>query len=120
MNALQQYAEQELSDLSCRDLITFHDGFAYFAESFDLTILKAIEEESGSEPSAKEIISLIDLVNEHKLPAVFTEVSGSDACAGIISAEIGTQIYALDMAMTGDSYFDSMYYNIDTVKEALG
>ncbi len=120
LDDLQAYADDKLSQLSCREMITFHDGFAYFAESFDLTILKAIEEESGSEPSAKEIISLIDLVNDHNLPAVFTEVCGSDACAGIISAETGTQIYALDMAMTGDSYFDSMYYNIDTVKEALG
>ena len=120
LDDLQTYAETTLSQLSCREMITFHDGFAYFAETFDLTILKAIEEESGSEPSAKEIISLIDLVNDHNLPAVFTEVSGSDACAGIISRETGAKIYALDMAMTGDSYFDSMYHNIDTVKEALG
>ena len=28
-----------------RELITFHDGFQYFADAFDLTILKAIEEE---------------------------------------------------------------------------
>jgi ABC-type Zn uptake system ZnuABC Zn-binding protein ZnuA len=24
------------------------------------------------------------------------------------------------MAMAGDSYFDAMYHNIDTLKEALG
>lgn len=29
-------------------------------------------------------------------------------------------VYSLDMAMAGDSYFDAMYRNIDTVKEALG
>lgn len=117
---LQAYGESRLSDLTCRELITFHDGFAYFAESFNLTILEAVEEEAGSEASAAEIIHLINLVANHELPAVFTEKSGSDACAGIISAETGAEVYMLDMAMAGNSYFKSMYHNIDTIKEALG
>lgn len=120
LDEVQEYGDSQLSALSTRELITFHDGFAYFAESFDLTILEAVEEESGSEASAAEIIHLVELVNEHRLPAVFTEKSGSDACAGIISTETGTAIYTLDMAMAGDSYFDAMYHNIDTLKEALG
>ena len=119
LNDLQFYGQSQLSDLSSRDLITFHDGFAYFAESFDLRILEAIEEESGSEASAAEIIHLVELVKTNQLPAVFTEVSGSDACASIISSETGAKIFTLDMAMSGDSYFDAMYHNIDTVKEAL-
>ena len=41
-----------LADLPCRELITFHDGFSYFADAFDLTILRAIEEEAGREASA--------------------------------------------------------------------
>lgn len=120
LSDLEAYGDSQLSDLSCRELITFHDGFSYFAESFDLTILEAIEEESGSEASAAEIIHLIELVDCYDLPAVFTERSGSDACAGIISAETGVKIYSLDMAMAGNSYFEAMYHNIDIVKEALG
>lgn len=116
---LQHYGESQLSDLSCRELITFHDGFAYFAEGFDLSILEAVEEESGSEASAAEIIHLVDLVTTHQLPAVFTEANGSDACAGIIASETGVRIYTLDMAMSGESYFDAMYHNINTLKEAL-
>ena len=119
LNELESYGTQQLSDLTCRQLITFHDGFAYFAESFNLEIIKAVEEESGSEASAAEIIELIDLINNYNLPAVFTEKSGSDACAGIIRAETGVGVFTLDMAMAGDSYFDAMYHNIDTIKEAL-
>ena len=120
LDTLQIYGNDQLSKLKQRELITFHDGFAYFAESFDLHILESVEEESGSEASAAEIIHLVALVNDHNLPAVFTERSGSDACAGIISKETGAKIYTLDMAMAGDSYFDALYHNIDTVKEALG
>ena len=120
LDTLQIYDSDQLSKLKQRELITFHDGFAYFAESFDLHILESVEEESGSEASAAEIIHLVALVNDNNLPAVFTERSGSDACAGIISKETGAKIYTLDMAMAGDSYFDALYHNIDTVKEALG
>ena len=120
LTALQQYGEDTLSELQCRKLITFHDGFSYFAEAFDLTIVKAVEEESGSEASARELIELISLVQEQSLPAVFTETNGSTSAADIIARETGCGLYALDMAMSAEGYFDAMYHNIDTIKEALG
>lgn len=119
LDALQAYGKQQLSDLNYRQLITFHDGFSYFAESFHLHILKAVEEESGSEASAKELIELIGLVNSNHLPAIFTETNGSTSAAETIAKETGAKIYTLDMAMAGNSYFEAMYHNIDTVKEAL-
>lgn len=119
LDALESYGREQLEDLSSRELITFHDGFSYFAQAFDLTILEAIEEESGSEASAKELIHLITLTREHSLKAVFTEKTGSVSAAGILSRETGCPVYSLDMAMSGDSYFEAMYHNIDTIKEAL-
>jgi len=119
LDALQTYGEETLSSLSCRELITFHDGFSYFAESFGLTVLKSVEEESGSEASASQLKELCDLVNFHSIPAVFTETNGSVSAAQIISSETGTKIYTLDMAMSGEDYFEAMYRNIDTIKEAL-
>ena len=120
LDELQIYAEESLRDLCCREMITFHDGFAYFADAFGLAIIKAVEEESGSEASAKELIELISLVSEHNLPGVFIERNGSVSAADIIAAETGATIYTLDMAMSGESYFQAMYHNIDTLKEALG
>lgn len=120
LDALEQYGQDALSQLRCRELITFHDGFSYFAQAFDLDILAAVEEESGSEASAKELIELITLVRDHGLPAVFVEKNGSTSAAEILSRETGAKEAVLDMAMAGDSYFDAMYRNIDTIKEALG
>ena len=120
LDTLRQYGEDTLSTLKCRNLITFHDGFSYFADFFGLTIVKAVEEESGSEASARELIELITLVEEQSLPAIFTEASGSTSAASIIARETGCGVFSLDMAMAGDSYFDAMYHNIDTIKEALG
>ena len=120
LDVLQAYGQAQLANLSCRELITFHDGFSYLAEAFDLTILKAVEEESGAEASASELIELIQLVHRYDLPAIFTETNGADASARIIAAETGAALFTQDMAMSGESYFDSMYRNIDTIKEALG
>lgn len=120
LEALQSYGEEQLSGLQCRELIPFHDGFSYFAQAFHLTILESVEEESGSEASAKDLIHLTELVRTHDLPAIFTEVSGSDPAARVIARETGCKVYALDMAMSGDSYFEAMYHNIDTIREALG
>ena len=120
LEELEAYGNQQLQSLACRDLITFHDGFSYFAEAFDLHIVRAVEEESGSEASAKELIHLIEEVEHHRLPAIFTEKSGSVSAAGIIARETGCRQFTLDMAMAGDSYFEAMYHNLDTIQEAMG
>ena len=119
LDALLSYGKANLTDLSCRDLITFHDGFSAFAECFDLYILKAVEEESGSEASAQELIEIISIIQDEQLPAIFTETNGSTAAAELIARETGVKIYTLDMAISGSDYFEIMYHNIDTVKEAL-
>lgn len=118
---LHEYADTNLSALSQRQIITFHDGFSYMADEFGLTILKSIEEESGNEASAKDLIEICELVNENALPAIFIEKNGSSSSAAtIISKETGAKIYALDMAISGEDYFSAMYYNINILKEALG
>ena len=119
LDNLANYAKEQLSNLSSNEIICFHDGFSYMAEAFGLTICRAIEEESGSEASAAELIEIIELVREHNHKVIFTERNSSSAAANIICAETGAAIYQLDMAMSGDSYFDAMYYNINTLKEAL-
>lgn len=119
LNALDKYATQKLQNLSCRKMITFHDGFAYFADSLGLSILATVEEESGSEASSQELIELIELVRAHDLPGIFMEANGADAAAKTISTETGVNLYILNMAMSGEDYFAVMYHNIDTVWEAL-
>ena len=116
---LESYAVSQLKDLSNRKLITLHDGFSYMAAAFDLEIIHCVAEESGSEASAQELIALSNLVKNHAIPAIFTEKNGSTSAATIVAGQTHIEIYALDMAMSGNSYFDAMYHNINTLKEAL-
>ncbi len=117
---LDDYGKAALSGLKSRELITFHDGFSYFAEYWGLHILHALEEESGSEASAGELKELITLVRDNRIRAIFVEENGSTSAANTVAAETGIGVYALTMGMSDMDYFTAMYHNIDTIKEALG
>lgn len=123
--ALVPEDDARMENLACPYLITFHDGFQYFALDNGLNLLKSIEEEEGAEASAAEIQEVVDLVREYEIPAIFTERNGSEATARAISRETGCAVYQLDMIMSGDGtgiqpYLDAMQKNIDTIAEALG
>ena len=65
------------------------------------------------------------LIQQHDIPAIFTEVNGSDATASAIARETGVEVCQLTMIMSGDGtgiqpYLDAMQANIDTIAEALG
>ncbi len=113
-------AEAEQQGVEVSGLITFHDGFQYFAKAYDLPLLAAIEEEAGSEASAKEITEITQLVKEYEIPVIFTEVNGSDATAQAISRETGCQVAQLTMLMDGpdaelSNYYDGLKSNIAAV-----
>ena len=119
LEKLEAYGKQALSDLPSREILTFHDGFSYLAHEFGIEIVEAIEEESGAEASAKELIHMIEEVRLHDIRAIFVEENGSGSAASIIAAETGASLSTLSMAMSGDDYFSAMYANIDALKEAL-
>ena len=103
-------------------LITFHDGFQYFAQAYGLPLLAAIEEEAGSEASAKEIVEITRLVQEKDIPVIFTEVNGSDATANAIARETGCAVAQLTMLMDGpedgtlyDDYYAGLKDNVAAI-----
>lgn len=122
---LQKELRGEVANLSCKELIPFHDGFRYFAEAFGLTILASVEEEEGAEASAREINELTELIRSHHIPCVFVEKNGSNSAARALSLECGVSVAALDMGMSGaasggglDAYEALLRYNIETIREA--
>lgn len=123
----------QLGELSCRALITFHDGFRYFAEAFGLELLFSMEEEDGATASAHDILTASALVREYALPAVFMERNGSGAAARAVSGETGAAVSTLSMLMDGPDvpadadavgvltavYLSPMEENITTLAEVL-
>ena len=124
--AVKLFPEDRLdtSALSCPYLITFHDGFQYFAQDNGLTLLKSIEEDEGSEASAADIKEIVALIKEYNIPAIFTEKHGADDTAQAIARETGVEVYRLDMIMSGEgndisAYFEALNANYAIIREAL-
>ena len=119
--------------LSSPYLITFHDGFHYFAQAFGLEILFSMEEEDGATASARDITLAAGLVKEHHLSVIFTEENGSGSAARAVSGETGVCVSQLSMLMSGKDapanaaaedilyqlYILPMNNNIETILEVL-
>ena len=54
-----------------RKLLTYHDSFPYFGPRYGFEIIGAIQPSDFTEPSAREVASLIDQVRESNVPAIF-------------------------------------------------
>jgi len=119
LDKLLEDGRAALSGLSCRELVTFHDGFGYFADAFGLDIAAAMEVEAGSEPPARELEEIVGLLRARDIPAVFCEASGDDAVARLVANETGAGVFVLDLGMGARDYFETLRHDLETVKEAL-
>ena len=82
-----------------------------------------IEREPGSEPSAKELASTIEIVKKAKVKALFAEPQYPAKAADVIAGETGAKLYTLDPAVTGpmqaEAYIDIMEKNLTELRKAL-
>lgn len=112
-----------LADLPNRDIVTFHEAFAYFAQAFDLHVAAVIEREPGSEPGTRELAALVDTVRATGIKALFVEPQYPAGVAKIVARETGAQIYTLDPVVTGPleltAYEDAMARNLAALLEAM-
>jgi ABC-type Zn uptake system ZnuABC Zn-binding protein ZnuA len=70
-----------------RELLTYHDAYAYFGLHYGWTILGAIQVSSFEDPTPKEVAALIKQVKTEKVPAIF----GSEVFPSPVLAQIGKE-----------------------------
>jgi len=123
ISQLQSEMHQAIDPAPHRHIATFHEAFAYFASEFDLQVAAVVEREPGSEPSARELVDIINEIKNKKVAAVFTEPQYPTAVAETIAHESGAAVYALDPAVSGpedkDAYLRIMRQNLEVLREAL-
>lgn len=123
LTLLNQEMHAELDSLPHKNIITFHESFPYFAESFGLNIVGVIEGESGSAPSSGELTKIIQMIRANEADAVFSEPQYSTKATETITQETGMTVFTLDPIVTGEmtrsAYLDIMRKNLETLKEAL-
>ncbi|MDR2727608.1 MAG: metal ABC transporter substrate-binding protein [Chitinispirillales bacterium] len=123
LHEFKKESDEKMASVSDKKIAIFHEGFAYLAWEFGLTVAAVIEREPGVEPSASEIISTVRTIKKTGVKALFTEPQYTSAAAKTISAETGLPLFTLDPvvsgSMTNDSYITAMRKNIETLKRAL-
>lgn len=127
-NALRDAMTTASATVPRKDLLTYHDGYAYFAKDFGWRVLGAIQPSSFEEPSPREVARLIDQIKALKVPAIFgSEVFPSPVLAQIGDATGARYVDTLrDDDLPGDpgdpdhSWFGLMKANFVTMVEALG
>lgn len=114
-------ARKALKNLSCRELVTFHDGFPISAARSDLRSPPQWKLKRAASRLPKEIESVIRLVEDENIPAVFCEENGERQTAETVAKQTGTGLFALTMGMDGGAAgcTDAIYHNIDIIREAL-
>jgi ABC-type Zn uptake system ZnuABC Zn-binding protein ZnuA len=70
-----------------RELLTYHDAYAYFGVHYGWKILGAIQVSSFEDPTPKEVADLIRQVKAEKVPAIF----GSEVFPSPVLAQIGRE-----------------------------
>ena len=115
-------------DASQRQLLTYHDAYAYFAAHYGWSVIGAIQPSSFEEPTPREIADLITQVKESGVAAIF----GSEVFPSNVLEQIGgeTGVRYVDVLRDDDllgapgdpehSWLGLMRFNYVTMVEALG
>lgn len=112
-----------------RKIVTSHDALGYFGARYGFEIvgevINSLSTETG-EPSAQEIVKLVDAIKAQQVKAIFLESMTSPKLVERVAAEaevkIGGTLYtdALGEAGSGGAtYIDAMRSNINTLIDAL-
>jgi zinc/manganese transport system substrate-binding protein len=109
-----------------RRVITSHDAFGYFAAAYDITFYPLQGLATGSEPSAAEVVRIIDLIKKNKVSAIFTENISDprvlERIAKDSGAKVGGRLYADALTEPGtsaDSYLKMFQQNVTTIVQGI-
>jgi zinc/manganese transport system substrate-binding protein len=110
-----------------RKVITTHNAFGYFAAAYGVTFVAPVGVSTESEPSARDIATLIQQIKAEKIPAVFLENLGDDRLIRRIAAETGAKaggtLYSdslTDEKGPAPTYIALVRHNIKALTSALG
>jgi zinc/manganese transport system substrate-binding protein len=109
-----------------RKVISTHDAFGYFAAAYGIAFIAPQGVSTESEPSARDIASIITQIKTQKIPAVFLENISDPRLMSRIAAETGASIGGTlysdsltDEKGDAPTYIELVRHNIRAMRSAL-
>ncbi len=124
LDALDQSIRDRLKTVPVaqRRIITSHDAFGYFAAAYNVRFYPLQGLSTGSEPSAADVVRIIDQIKKNKVTAIFIEnISDSRVLERLTKesgARIGGTLYADALSEPGgavDTYLKMITHNANAI-----
>ncbi len=128
VDELDSAMSQASRTVTDRELLTYHDAYAYFAKHYGWKVIGAVQVSNFEDPTPKEVGDLIDQVRARGVPAIF----GSEVFPSPVLAQIGKAagVRYVDVLRDDDlpgepgqaehSWLGLMRFNFITMVESLG
>jgi len=129
LDALDREVRNEMEKIppARREVISTHDAFGYFAKDYGIAFIAPLGVSTETEPSARDIATLIVQVKKDEIPAVFLENITDDRLIRRISEETGAQVGGTlySDSLTDEkgpvpTYIAMVRHNIKALASALG
>ena len=124
LESLETELKRKVDRLQNRNIITHHPAWPYYARRFGFVIKGDIMTQVGSEPSAKHIGDLINLIKREKVKVIVSEPQLNPKIPQTLAQETEATVVVLSPlpgAVPGtETYLDLIRYNTETLIKALG
>ena len=107
-------------------IISAHDAFGYFAARYDIKMYALQGLSTESEPSAKQVAAMIELIKREKIKALFVENMTNHRLLEQVAAEthidIGGVLYTDSLSNDqgpAQTYIEMMKHNVSTIVKAI-
>ena len=121
--ALKDELASQLAFIRGKQVITFHEGFAYFAEAYGIEVMATIEHESENGLQPARLSQIIYYVESAGSPPVFHDVDSTSSAADTVAMETGSKVFTFDPIVSGEytltAYEDAMRMNAAQVLAAF-
>jgi len=112
-----------------RVIVTNHDFLGYFAHAYNFEVVGVVVPGGSTfgEPSAQDLIELVEEIEEEGVRAIFAETSSPTDLAQTVADEVGydvqvVELYSGSLSQDDDpasTYLDYMRFNVNAIVSAL-
>ena len=123
LDQLRKELSDRVKSLPDRRFIAHHPAWPYMARRFDFDMAATILMQSGAEPSALQLQSLIGKIKKERIKVIVSEIQLSQKLPALLAKETKTRIVVLTTLPGGlpgtETYIDMLRYNVLQLANAL-
>ncbi|MEC4891213.1 MAG: metal ABC transporter substrate-binding protein [Nitrospira sp.] len=123
LEALQKELADRVNRLPDRRFVAHHPAWPYLARRFGFDIAATIQTQSGTEPSALQLQSLISKIKHDRIKVIASEIQLSQRIPDLLAREGAARVVILTTLPGGlpgtETYLDMLRYNVLQLVNAL-